>query len=483
LIQFTLPAQQFAVIFAGMRRTWVFLAMALSLALGLAGVESWAADSLNWRVKQDQVDANIDKGTLLPVLKKIARATGWKVYVEPGADAAVSVKFKDVPQDEALRRLLGKLNFARDKTNGVTRLLVFHSFAGAATEAVRAEKKDYRIHDEDLVRLKRGAGTNAIDRLAAKLGAKVTGRNNGAGLYRLQFPDGTSADAALEAMASDPTVAAADGNYAVDRPTPAQMTPVSAGAAPPGFNLNPTPDANGPVLGLVDTGVDPPSQFKPYMETPINVTGQSDPQSTAEPSHGTMMLETMLEAMNADPSRILPVDIYGGSESTSTFELISGVVAAINAGANPISMSLGGTGDSSLLASLIQEGVQKGIVFVAAAGNTPGEGEVYPAGYAGVLGVTASTQTVSGPITATSPNMSGVTPQLASYANDPPSTAIIAPGTSIIVAANGVNWEVEGTSPATAATSATIAFLVNQDHMTLQQAENQVVKMAPAPGK
>jgi hypothetical protein len=177
------------------------------------------------------------------------------------------------------------------------------------------------------------------------------------------------------------------------------------------------------------------------------------------------------------------VDVYGSGETTSTFEVIEGVVAAINAGANPVSMSLGGTGDSQMLASLIQEGIQKGIVFVAAAGNTPGEGEVYPAGYSGVIGVTASTQTVSGPITAGSANVGGGQPQLASYANDPPTTDVIAPGTSIVEAVNGQTWEVEGTSPATAATSATIAYLVNQDHMSLDQAVSQVMRVAPAPGK
>jgi hypothetical protein len=465
-----------------MRRIWQFLAVALGVALGLATTESRAADSLDWRVKQNQVDANIDKGTLIPLLKKISRVTGWKVYVEPGADVTVSVKFKDVSQDEALRRLLGKLNYAKDATNGVTRLLVYRTLARAATQAVATEKKDYRIHTEDLVKLKHGAGTNAIDQLAKKLGAKITGRDDGIGLYRLQFADGASADAALQALASDPSVSAADGNYSVDRPAPAQMNQVSSPAGAP-FSLNPTPDTSGPVLGLVDTSVDPPSQFKPYMLTPINVTGETDTPSSTDPSHGTMMLETMLNAMGGNPSQILPVDVYGSGDSTSTFEVIEGIVKAVDAGANPISMSLGGTGDSQLLGSLIQEGIQKGIVFVAAAGNSPGEGEVYPAGYPGVVGVTASTQTVAGPITASSANVGGGQPQLASYANDPPTTAVIAPGTSIIEAVNGQAWEVEGTSPATAATSATITYLVNQDHMSLDQAVSQVMRVAPAPGK
>jgi serine protease len=229
----------------------------------------------------------------------------------------------------------------------------------------------------------------------------------------------------------------------------------------------------------VDTSVDPPSQFSPYMLTPINVTGVQDTPGT-DPSHGTSMLETMLEAMPNDPSKILPVDVYGSGESTTTYEVMEGVLAAVNAGANPINLSLGGTGNSAMLGDLIQEAEQKGVVFVAAAGNTPGEGDMYPASYPGVISVTASTQTVNGPITGTAD--SNGARQLASYANDPTGTEIIAPGTSL-VQWNGQTWEVQGTSPATASTTGTIVDLMNQDHISLSQAVEIVTKASPAPAK
>jgi hypothetical protein len=436
-----------------------------------------ASDSLDWRAKQDQVSADIQSWDLNTLLGKIARQTGWKVYVEKGAATAVSVKFKDLPQDEALRRLLGALNFSKDKTNGVARLLVYRTAVKAATQAVAAEKKDYRLATEDLVKLKNGA-TNSIDELAKKLDAKVIRRDDRIGLYDLQFPDAASAAAGLQALAADPSVAAADGNYSVDRPTPAQMTPVAnPPASGPLFNLNPQPATDGPIIGLVDTAVDPPSQFKAYMLDPINVTGQQDVPG-ADPTHGTSMLETMLEAMPNDPSKILPVDIYGSGETTTTYEVMEGFAAAVNAGANPISLSLGGTGDSTMLGQLIQQAIAKGIVVVAAAGNTPGEGDVYPAMYPGVISVTASTQTVNGPITATAGGPGGT--QLASYANDPSGTTVIAPGTSI-VQWNGQEWQVQGTSPATASTAATIADLVNTDHISLSDAVNIVTKVSPAP--
>jgi hypothetical protein len=452
--------------------------MCVGIALMLAAAGVYAGDSLVWRAKQNDVSADIQSWDLYKtLLPKLARQTGWEIHFESGDASTVSVKFKDLSQDEALRLLLGKLNYSKDKSNGVTRLFVYHTAAKAASQIVKAEKKDYRIANEDLVKLKRGA-TNSIDEMAKAVGAKVIGRDDRIGLYRLQFDDAASAAAGLQALASNPSVAAADGNYTVERPTPAQMTQVPNPAGPV-FNLNPQPVANGPIVGLVDTSVDPPSQFSPYVLTPINVTGVQDTPGT-DPTHGTSMLETMLAAMPNDPSKILPVDVYGSGESTTTYEVMEGVLAAINGGANPINLSLGGTGDSTMLGQLIQEGEQKGIVFVAAAGNTPGEGDVYPAMYPGVISVTASTQTVNGPITTTAGG-NGAT-QLASYANDPPGTEVIAPGTSL-VQWNGQTWVVEGTSPATASTTGTIADLVNQDHISLSQAVDIVTKAAPAPLK
>ena len=79
--------------------------------------------------------------------------------------------------------------------------------------------------------------------------------------------------------------------------------------------------------------------------------------------------------------QILPVDVYGQSPGTTTFDVASGIVAAINAGANVINLSLGGDGESTILHQIIQERHDKGIVFVGAAGNEPVTSPFYPAAY------------------------------------------------------------------------------------------------------
>jgi hypothetical protein len=176
------------------------------------------------------------------------------------------------------------------------------------------------------------------------------------------------------------------------------------------------------------------------------------------------MLEIMLGSMASDPSMILPVDVYGSGESTTTYDVMEGIVAAINAGANPINLSLGGTGDSPMLASLITQAEQKGIEFVAATGNLGAPENEYPAAYSGVLSVTAS----------------GANGQLATYANDGPGTQVMEPGTAMIVW-NGLEWVVTGTSTATATATGAITDLENTDHMTAQQAAAALSRVHPGP--
>lgn len=441
---------------------WMTCLTCLAVLLMAGSVQ--ASDALLWRKEQNKVDAQFENWNLTKLLKKVSGATGWKVYIEPETTYVSSAKFKGLSQDEALRRLLGSLNYSKQSTNGVTELFVYRTRARAATELVRAPttaKKDYRIANEWIVRTKKNSGLSA-DELAKQLGAKVVGRDDKLNLYRLQFTDASAATAALDSLQSNPAVASVDSNYTVDRPSPAQMTAVSGGGAP-AFNLNPAAPVNGPIVGLVDTAVQMQPQFQQYTLNPLSVVGQPDPSDT-EPTHGTMMLETVLSAMADAPSKILPVDVYGSGESTTTYEVVEGIVDAINAGANPINLSLGGTGDSSLLESLIEEGAQKGVQFVAASGNSGGTGDTYPAAYPGVLSVTAS-----------APNG-----QVASYADDGPWVKVIAPGTAPAVL-NGQEWIVDGTSVSTATITGTIAELENSQHLSLAQAVNTVMKMSPAP--
>jgi hypothetical protein len=109
-----------------------------------------------------------------------------------------------------------------------------------------------------------------------------------------------------------------------------------------------------------------------------------------------------------------------------------GILVAVDAGANPINLSLGGPGDSSVVDSIIQQGEAKGIVFFAAAGNQPVGTPTYPAADSGVLAVTA---TQGG--------------QIAPYANYGSFVSLAFPG-GVVIYLGGTAYVVQGTSVSTA---------------------------------
>src|SRR5204862_6085558 len=113
----------------GLRTGRVQTAVGLLLCLfGLGASAASTSGVLEWNKAKNRVSADIASSDLVPVLERIAAATGWQVFVEPGSHQIVSAKFKEVPPGDALRLMLGDLNYALiPGTNAVSRLFVFRT--------------------------------------------------------------------------------------------------------------------------------------------------------------------------------------------------------------------------------------------------------------------------------------------------------------------------------------------------------------------
>ncbi len=447
---------------------WSWLAFFLAAA-------QWAsaADSLVWHGNQNRVDAEIQSWDLDKLLETIAATTGWQIFVEPDTTHTVSVKFKNLPQGDALRSLLGNLNFALlPQTNASPRLFVFRTSMQGATQLVRPSPKSARsvsakaIPNELVVSLKPGSKVK-IDELARLLGAKVVGRIDGLNAYRLQFEDEAAAQAARDSLASNPDVAQIDVNFPIERPAPAD--PLLASSSPP-VRLRPKApgDTGRIIVGLIDTPVQQlGGGLDAFLLPSIAVAGESD-TSSASPTHGTSMAETILRGLDlrlggSSSAQILPVDVYGKNPTTTTFDVAYGIYQAVNAGANPINLSLGSTGDSAFLHDLIQSAYQQGVRFFAAAGNEPVTTPTYPAAYPEVVAVTAG-------------DSKG---QIASYANRGNFVDIVAPGTSVVYF-KGQAYYVSGTSSATAYATGLAAGSAEQTGQSISKVEADMLKSLAA---
>jgi hypothetical protein len=424
-------------------------------------------DTLTWHTNRDRVTADIKSVPLERLLEGVAKSTGWKVYVESNTVFTVSAKFNDLPGGDALRRLLGDLNYALvPQTNAPPRLYVFHSSQENATRLIQpgdlnlsAGLHAKKIPNELIVRLKPGAN---IDELARLLGAKVTGRIDGLNVYRLEFTNEAAADAARGKLADNSDVATVDSNYVVDTPPPA-MRVDSPGVGPVKFTLNP-PDSSGRVVvGLIDTAVQPlGNNLDGFVSKSISVAGDFKPDPS-DPTHGTSMLQNILRAASSatggsSSMQVISVDVYGSSPTTSTFNVAAGVVQAVNNGANIINLSLGSPGDTQFLHDLVQQVTQKGIPVFAAAGNDGSPEMYYPAAYPEVTAVTAA----AGP------------GQIASYANYGKFVDLMAPGSGVIYFGDS-SWLVSGTSTATAFISGLTAGLADSKHASVGDAAKAVL--------
>lgn len=417
------------------------LTLAMWSLVGSALAES--GDYLHWRADKGRVDARIRSWSFERVLESVARATGWEVFVEPDTGAKVSVAFKDLPKGRALRRLLGDLNYAIVPRSGrADKLVIYATNIRSATKRIEAFDAMVgggegaglkKIGNELVVKLD---GKQDMEALARKLGAQIVGSLDDEGLYRLRFEDEEAANKAKETIDSMEDLDA-EANYAVPRPPGPQSLP--AGAALP-FTLNPSPPGGDAlIVGMIDTAIQPEAgNLEGFLLPGVSIGGDATLPS-GEPTHGTSMADTTLRgvslSLNGETSgiRILPVDVYGASEFTSTFDVAWGVSEAIKQGAKVVNLSLGGSGDTEYLRTLIGNGVQEGVVFFASAGNEPVTTPVYPAAYEQVIAVTAG-------------DRNG---QLAPYANRGGFVDIIAPGGNV-VSFGDTSFLISGTSPASA---------------------------------
>ena len=113
---------------------------------------------------------------------------------------------------------------------------------------------------------------------------------------------------------------------------------------------------------------------------------------------------------------------------------------------------------------VIDQASAQGILFVGAAGNSPGTEPVFPAAYPGVLAVTASSR----------PG------QVASYANTGDFVDVMVPGRTYLDF-NGVTYMVNGTSASAAYVSGLAASIAAATGRPVQEVALELKAQLPKP--
>jgi thermitase len=128
---------------------------------------------------------------------------------------------------------------------------------------------------------------------------------------------------------------------------------------------------------------------------------------------------------------ILPLRVLNSQGIGIYSDVAAAIIYATDNGAKIINLSLGGVNASSLLQSAVSYATSRGVMVIAAAGNSGVEGALYPAAYPEVIAVGAVDSTL----------------QRSSFSNYGPQVDIYAPGRDILATGKDGNYvRVTGTS-------------------------------------
>jgi subtilisin family serine protease len=165
----------------------------------------------------------------------------------------------------------------------------------------------------------------------------------------------------------------------------------------------------GAVTAVLDTGIDRSHpEFRGRLLPGYDFAGSNGKTPDADPSeaqggdigHGTSSAGLIGAAGNNGVGiagltwtgqTLLPVKVFDDNGGASTVTLGRAVDYAVAQGARVVNMSLGlkGANTDTALAKSLQAAARAGVVLVASAGNTPGDGLYYPASDPNVLAVGA----------------------------------------------------------------------------------------------
>ena len=438
----------------------VFLAISSAFAAG--------TNTIFWDRENERVTADVRDWELVPMLEEVAVQSGWNIFLEPDYTHKASVKFKSLPPGEALRRLLGDMNFAMmPQTNGQQRLYVFRTAMGNATQQMRTARpapRPKRVPNEIIIRVKPGTDVEA---LAKSLGAKIVGTIPELNAYRLQFENEEATEAARKKLETNPDVTSVQDNYYVDPP----LTPQNVGGiAPPENKLTldpPKKDGCKVVVVFVDSPLPTLSpELEQLISQRISIAG---PATVSDgPTHQVAMINAFSQAVQASGSgntsvQIVSVDVFGSDASANTFNVAKGMIVGANKGGTVINASLGGYGYSPILCDVIQQLSTRGIPVFAAVGNDASKVPFYPAGCPGVVSVTSVERG-----------------KVASYANKGTQPDVGAPG-QVLFNYNGFIYGSRGTSVASAAATGMAAGLADSTCAPWSKVIPAVEKGMPVP--
>lgn len=209
----------------------------------------------------------------------------------------------------------------------------------------------------------------------------------------------------------------------------------------------------GATVAVIDSGVTNHAALKNASVTHIDLVDDGKEFN----GHGTAMASLIAgddaSVGGVSPAaNILDVRVADPQGNSNTALLASGIMRAIESGAQIINVSLGSAENSPVLQQAVQYALSRGVVIIAAAGNEQATALSYPAALNGVVSVGAV-------------DAAG---KQAWFSNSGSGLSLVAPGVGIVTAYTGNKLVIgSGTSQATAIVSGAAAYLYGRGYQTM----------------
>lgn len=141
-------------------------------------------------------------------------------------------------------------------------------------------------------------------------------------------------------------------------------------------------------IAILDTGVASHPAFQSLIRSINLVDFPSDP--SALNGHGTAVASLIIGNGALTPgvapgAEIISIRVANDLGQSDSFLLAQGIIAAVDAGARLINISMGGFGDSALVKNAVQYALDRGALIFAAPGNNGIAKVALPAAYPGVI--------------------------------------------------------------------------------------------------
>lgn len=350
---------------------------------------------------------------LMEVLRGFSRA-GVSVKVDPSISKSVTADLRGEDLQEALDTLLQPYGYVLvwDVLQGplgpLPRLGEIQVFIPGEKKKIAAlpttdEKLEITtgpaggarfVKDEVLISFKVGTRRSEVETLLAQLGGMVVGSIPELGIYRVRFAPGTNILALVEQLAGNPIVGRVEPNYVAEIPPGTVLASAAAGRL-----LHPFAAPSGtPPMAILDSGLGAGSGLDDL------VVGRFDalnPDRALDDSvgHGTQMALIASGAVSPDGSAsgedvqgvpLVAIRAFDDNGNASNFSILRSIDYALSKGVRVMNLSWGSDTSSEFLQNALAYARSKGMVIVAAAGNSPTGKAIYPAGYTGVIAVSAT---------------------------------------------------------------------------------------------